>query len=86
MANRTQNKTSISIGITPSLLNRIDDECLEVGMTRSSFIAMCISTYFRNQEAMALLNNANDLLAKAEQMQNEAQMNLWNAEVAKSES
>lgn len=77
-------KKPITVGFTDSLLQKVDNECLELGMSRSAFLAMCINTYFRNQEAMSLLSHANDLMYKAQSMQESMQTNLWNQEVSMS--
>lgn len=77
----TELKQSISIGVTPSLLNKVDTEAKELGMTRSAFFSMCANIYFRTMEAQEVLRNANDLLAKAQALQNSEQINLWNMEV-----
>ena len=74
-------KKPVSVGFTDSVLQKMDNECLELGMSRSAFLSMCVNLYFKNQEAMSLLGRANTLLTQAQSMQNEMQTNLWEQEV-----
>ena len=74
-------KTNISIGMMPSLIKRIDEEARSLGLSRSAFLAVCANMYFRNQEATEMLSRASDLFQKAQELQAENQLNLWNKEI-----
>lgn len=75
-------KRPISVGFTQTLLDKIDSESKSLGVSRSAFIAMAVNTYFRNQEAMSLLSQANNLFEQAQKLQNDAQINLWNEQLS----
>lgn len=78
-----ERKVNVSIGLTPSLIKKIDTEATELGLSRSAFLAMCAMMYLRQQEANSMLNKATDLMDKMQKMQEENQLNLWSEEVAK---
>ena len=74
---RRVNKQAISIGIANQILDRVDAESKKLGMNRSAFITMCISQYFKNEEALSLLAQAQDLYEKARVMQDNMQVNFY---------
>ena len=71
------NKQAISIGIANEILARVDSESKKLGLNRSSFITMCISQYFKNEEALSLLAQAQDLYEQARIMEQRQQMSFY---------
>lgn len=76
MGNRV-NKQAISIGIANEILARVDKESKYLGLNRSAFITMCISQYFKNEEALSLLSQAQDLYEKARVMEERQQLSFY---------
>lgn len=66
MASKRVNSQAFTITLAPKLFRRVEDEAEELGMNRSAFIALCVSQYFRNVDALRALQSANDLVAKAQ--------------------
>lgn len=79
-----EKKVNVSIGLTPSLIKQIDAEAVQLGLSRSAFLAMTAVMYIRQQEANSMLNKASDLMERVKQMQEDNQLNLWAEEVAQS--
>ena len=71
------NKQAISIGIANQLLEKVDTSSKELGMNRSAFITMCITQYFKNEEAMSLLAQAKSLYEQARLMEERQQINFY---------
>lgn len=71
------NKQAISIGIANQLLEKVDMSSKELGMNRSAFITMCITQYFKNEEAMSLLAQAKSLYEQARLMEERQQINFY---------
>ena len=80
-----EKKVNVSIGLTPTLIKQIDAEAVQLGLSRSAFLAMTAVMYIRQQQATSMLNQASDLVEKVKQMQEENQLNLWSEEVAKAQ-
>jgi len=49
------NKAKISIALTKSLLNQIDSDCKQTGLSRSSFIEIILRQYWRSNLVEAIL-------------------------------
>lgn len=78
-------KKTFSVSVSPSLLEKIDSEAESLGMTRSAFVAMTCSVYFRSIEATNAMNNTSDLIDRLKQMQEKNQATLWALETAKND-
>lgn len=62
-------KPIISLSMSETLLDKVNAEASDLGMDRSSFIALCISQYFRNLEAIDALKNSQQLALNVQKLQ-----------------
>lgn len=68
---RTKSKSRkpvISFCISETMLNKVNAEAQDLGMDRSSFIALCVSQYFRNLEALDALKHTQGLYEEVQKL------------------
>lgn len=78
-------KRTFSVSMSPSLLDKVDAECSELGLTRSAFFALLSSSYFRGIEATQALANTSQITELIKQQQQREQISLWALESAKND-
>lgn len=75
-------KATATIGITRDVLAKVDEEADKLGINRSAFITLCINQYFKNEEAISILNRAQSLWEQVQAMQAQEQFTLYDKEEA----
>lgn len=75
MANRT--KRGFSVTMSPSLVEKIDQQCEEYGMNRSAFIAMAVTMFLKTEEAKNALIQTSTAVQTMKEMQDAHQIALW---------
>ena len=69
-----EKKITVSIAVPPSTLDRIDEESVSLGMSRSSFLIFCASQYFRERDMQSAINEAKSILAEVKKVADLNQM------------
>ncbi len=77
MGKKTITKTNFSISMAYDILDKVNAECASLGLDRSSFITMAVNQYFKNQEAVSLLSQVQNLWEEIKTKQAEEQITFY---------
>lgn len=70
----------ITITLSPALYEQMNSEAESMGLTRSAFVTLCLNQYFKSTEALHAVDKLQEAMAKLQELQDQAQLNIFNQE------